>query len=368
MISVYENLIPKFSQPSKKNLREILNKYQNFQDSYQVINIVGTNGKGSTSYFTSLGLRKYYSKVGLFISPAFLYQNERIQINNNQISDEDFKRILKKFEKDISENKLNFFEVYTLIAMWYFFENKIEIAVIEAGIGGILDTTNLFNNQIGTVLTSVSLDHEEILGNKIKQIIFQKVGIAKKGFLISSHDNKCYQSFVKNQLKNVGVDFFQANTFTLNKTYQKNNMGLVQKLFEVLNLEFDEEIFFTQALNGRMSVLNKDPKLIIDGAHNVGAIKKLIKSVKKDSKDFEVIFASSLKKNYHKEIKILKKSFTKIYFAEFNPEDNWNWEKKYQVIDWKEKIKNNLKNNQNTLVCGSLYFVPLVYQWFITEG
>ncbi|AXK50746.1 glutamate ligase domain-containing protein [Spiroplasma alleghenense] len=368
MISVSENFIPKFQEASKKNLREILEKHKNFQNQYPVINVVGTNGKGSTSYFTSQGLKPYYSKIGLFISPAFLYQNERIQINNECISDSNFKKILKKFEKDINDNKLNFFEIYTLIAMWYFFENKVDIAVIEAGIGGVLDTTNLFENQIATVLTTVGLDHEEILGYNVKEIINQKIGIAKKGFVVISPDNKKYFKLIKYKLQKVDLPLFQSKIYYEDKTYQKNNKGLVLKLFEVLKLDFDLTIFNNQGLFGRLTVLNKSPKLIIDGAHNVKGIQALIKTSKIISKNFEVIFASSWKKNFHKEIKILRKNFKNIYFAEFNEIENWNFEKKYQVIDWKEKIKNNIKNNQDTLVCGSLYFVPIVYQWFITEG
>ncbi|AHI53474.1 folylpolyglutamate synthase [Spiroplasma sabaudiense Ar-1343] len=363
MISVNEELLPSFLEPSTKNLDKILKKYGNFQNNIPVINVVGTNGKGTTSYFASLGFKKYYSKVGLFISPAFLFQNERIQINNEYISDKDFKRILNKFIIEINEEKLNFFEIYTLIAMWYFWENNVDIAIVEAGIGGRFDTTNLFTNQLGTLLTSISLDHEEILGHTIEKILSQKIGICKSGFLIASADNKNLIEKILTDPNLKQINIFQAQYYLGDKTYQSGNKGLVAKLFQLFNFEIDNSFFNQLPPLGRMTEICQNPKIIIDGAHNVGAIEALVNSVKTKLTNPDVIFASSFKKNYLDEIKILQKNFKNVYFAEFQETNNWNSQKKFEVTDWKDKILKNIKNKKDTLICGSLYFIPIVYEW-----
>jgi dihydrofolate synthase/folylpolyglutamate synthase len=142
---------------------------------YKTIHIAGTNGKGSVSTKIAASCQKAGFKTGLFTSPHIQRANERIQVDGVPISDEDLKRLLQNGRK-----AENFFDTLTLLAFAYFLEQGVEIAVIEAGIGGLLDATNLIT-PIASAITSIAFDHRDLLGDTLEEIALQKAGIAKKG-------------------------------------------------------------------------------------------------------------------------------------------------------------------------------------------
>ncbi|ATZ19033.1 folylpolyglutamate synthase [Williamsoniiplasma somnilux] len=364
MIKVSQDIIPvnkRFAQ--EYNLGKVLNILGNPEKLVPTINIVGTNGKGSTSFYLSKVLLKKYSKVGLFISPAFLHHNERIQINNIPISDDDLMKYLELAKKYVDEYHLTFFEIWTLIMILYFADQKVDIAVIEAGIGGVKDSTNFMSNQIATLLTSVSIDHTEVLGETIEEILFQKVNIVKNNKpLFISKDNEKYFSQIKNMLPNnqiiIGSSVFDR------VSYQENNKGLVKVFLTFLEIE-DETIFKLNPPLGRFTILNQDPFLIIDGAHNSDGIKNLIKTVKYYNEDFIVLFASSFHKDFQTNLKMLNENFKEVYITSFEHLKAWNIEEinyPNKIINWKNFLQNN--KTKNILICGSLYFVPEVFEWY----
>ncbi|WP_031542542.1 bifunctional folylpolyglutamate synthase/dihydrofolate synthase [Mesoplasma photuris] len=361
MISVNEYLFD-MSQSFKEkyNLKDVLSKIGNLQNKIPVINVVGTNGKGSTSHYLSLGLKSKYNKVGLFISPAFQYHNERIQINNVPIGDQDLLRIVKHIEDNFAQFNLTFFEMWVLIAVIYFNENKIDIAVIEAGIGGIKDMTNLFNNQLLTLVTSVSLDHVELLGPNIEDIIYQKVNIAKPNTqVIISADNFKYKSIFKEKIINRVNMLFLENE--QNDDYQINNKQLVKSALEFLKIDIDESLFNLDPPLGRYS---KIKNVIIDGAHNVDAIKKLITKVKKEEQKVKILYASIVSKDYNEILKLLDENFSEVYITNFENYKSWNIDNikhENKIYNWKEFLDQNKDNK--ILVCGSLYFIPEVYKY-----
>lgn len=366
MISVDVALIPNdLMFASKHNLKKLLFDRKNYQNSIKTINVVGTNGKGSTSFYVSQGLKEKYNKVGLFSSPAFLYHNERIQINNIPISDADLVRITMKNKADCIKYELNWFEVWTLIAIDYFIENKVDIAVIEAGIGGMLDSTNCFANQEAVLLTSVSFDHTEILGNKIEDIIYQKLKISRIGTKVFiANNNKEHLPFIKSILNN---EIILSELYDDEIEYQKYNKGLAKAVLEFFDVNKIEEVLNLDPPLGRFTTLRNKPKLIIDGGHNIDGIKKMTQTIKNMDEEFVVLFASSKGKEHKEMLNYLKEQFDKVYITSFVHLKSWNTKAfdEYESIDnWKEFL---LNTDKNVIVCGSLYFIPQVYDWFVNE-
>jgi len=366
MISVNEEIIDINDLFKKKyHLKKLLQE-KNISNNYDVINVVGTNGKGSVSNFISQGLQKKYSKVGLFTSPAFLFHNERVQINGTPISDDDLIRILDNIKNNFSEYELTFFEIWTLIAFIYFNKNNIDIAVIEAGIGGMYDSTKHFSNQIAVVVTSIDLDHVEILGYDIKSIIEQKLGIInnKKAKIFLASDNIKYISNIKETLKH--EDFVFADDYSKVSSYQKINSGLALKVLNYFGIN-ENDFDITKTPLGRFTILKKYPHLILDGSHNVDGIRKMISSIKEISDDFTVLFATSKEKDYTNMFELLNNNFKNIFVTDFNHFKSWKVPKElssYKVESWKEFI-DSFKGN--LIVCGSLYFIPQVYE-YLSKG
>lgn len=364
-MKVSKNIIKTGLFASQYNLSKLLKKMGNIQDNIKVINIVGTNGKGSVINYLAKQMVSKYNKVGLFISPAFLYHNERIKINGIDISDSDLKRFLKITKPFLKKYQLTFFEVWVLIAILYFNEQQVDIAIIEAGIGGLHDATNVFNNQVLVGLTALGLDHTEILGNDIQQIAYQKLAIAKPNVpIFTSCSNLQYKDIIEKSISNKIV--FASLYQQANVEYQKDNIGLVIAILNHLNIVIDETIFVNSPCLGRFTILNSNPYFIIDGAHNEHGIVNLIDTVKKVKTDrWTVLYASSYKKNSWEILNTLCSEFDNVYITNFKHQMSWQIKKinyNNKIGNWKKFISNNLNNN--LLICGSLYFIPLVYEYY----
>ncbi|SYV95028.1 Folylpolyglutamate synthase, partial [Mycoplasma putrefaciens] len=206
----------------------------------------------------------------------------------------------------------------------YFVDNNVDIVVCEAGIGGYKDTTNYLANQILTAISSVSIDHTDFLGNTIQEIIFQKINIAKPNTkLIVSADNLTYQKIILDKLINRNVEVIFADKVADEIDYQQANKGLAKKVLEQFDI-YDDSIFKLTKPLGRFSVLQTDPYyFVIDGAHNVDAIDRLITTTKKLEKNFIVLYASSSTKDYQTSLKLLNQSFDQVYITNFDHIKAW---------------------------------------------
>ncbi|WP_342252684.1 glutamate ligase domain-containing protein [Spiroplasma endosymbiont of Amphibalanus improvisus] len=353
---------------NKHNLKKLLLKFNNPQDNLEVINIVGTNGKGSTSTALNAQLMFNNKKVGLFISPAFFEHNERIQINSIPITDEIIYKYIDCYKKDWEEYNLNFFEIFLFIAIFYFVDNKIDIAVIEAGIGGARDCTSIFQNQKAVLLTSVSLDHTEILGNSIKQIIENKVGILKANKKIyCANSNFKYLNIIKKLITADQLIICDLYNKILDKN-QQDNLGIVVKYCLDNNYKINTEILEKQKLIGRYMKLRDEPLFLIDGAHNIDGVKKLFSNLKPiENKNLIYVFGTSIKKDFNSMINFFKENNLKVHLTNFEHDKSWNISEidyPYKIDNWKQFLKNNF--SQNIIVFGSLYFIPLVYNFYYT--
>lgn len=385
----------------QKNLKTVLKKYNNFQEEIKTIHITGTNGKGSSSKMLHDVLSEANYKVGLFTSPHMVVANDRIRINNEYIKDLDIIEILNFYYNDIVEYKLNFFQIYVLIALTYFYKEKVDYAVVEVGIGGRLDATNVVSS-ILSIITNINKDHTKRLGESLEEIAFEKAGIIKKDtFTITGVKEKKLLDIIEtkaneNNTKLIKVDFNKAELankqlffkygnkqYSLNSQalYQANNAQIVLAAIDVLinnyGLNISEKAV-KKAFNnffwlGRFETIASNPNIIIDGAHNIAGIKALIASVK-DKERVVVIFSALKDKNYLDMLSLLKENFKEVVFCEFDfyrslKKDNL---KKIDV----EKFKNfddsldyllNKYKNHDILVCGSLYFISEVRKSVLKE-
>ena len=167
-----------------ERMRQAISLLDHPEENYPIIHVTGTNGKGSTIAFMSQLFVQHEKKVGTFTSPHMVSVHDRICINHEPISDEDFTRLgrqVQEMERQLRQthDPLSYFEILTLVALLYFKEEQVDVALIEVGIGGLLDTTNVVTGDIA-VVTSVGLDHQETLGDSIAAIAEQKTGIFKE--------------------------------------------------------------------------------------------------------------------------------------------------------------------------------------------
>jgi dihydrofolate synthase/folylpolyglutamate synthase len=160
--------------------RDLLSRCGNPHDSFRSIHIAGTNGKGSTAAICAKILNLAGFKVGLYTSPHLVQFNERIRVNGNSIPDESIAEFIVNNRKHFDSIKTTFFEATTAMAFWYFKKENVDVAVVETGLGGRLDSTNVLDPDIA-VITPISLDHTDLLGTDIKTITYEKAGIFKSG-------------------------------------------------------------------------------------------------------------------------------------------------------------------------------------------
>jgi len=299
--------------------------------SFRSIHIAGTNGKGSTATAIASILNTSGVKTGLFTSPHLISFTERISINDQRISEDEVVSLTSKIRELISKVDINptFFEFVTALAFYYFSMNNVEWAVIETGMGGRLDATNIIEPDI-TIITNISLDHCEFLGNSIADITYEKAGIIKQGtpLLTSSLDNGVISQLTDiankhdakmhiydrdfrgsiNQIDDVGISFNYSGDYSLSDLfvplsgeYQLYNMCLAIRACEILqqkDLSISESSIISGLQNirleGRFEKLSNDPPIIIDGAHNPSAAASLSNTVKTVFPDKKIILIAGI--------------------------------------------------------------------------
>ncbi len=283
-------------KPGLERIRACLNYLGNPQKKYKSVLITGTNGKGSVTFYLSHLVCKFTNyKVGRYISPHLVSWNERFVINEKQTDSqvlEDFSyEIIKKIEdfESISDiGKLTTFEVYTVIAFCLFEKEKVEIAFLEIGMGGRLDATNVLESKdvLCSIITSVSLDHMDYLGDSIEKIVYEKAGIIKENNDVVTAANGVSLDIIKKEVKNLNSKLISLN-FT-DELYPDKNIETALAVWSVISnkIEIKEvksnEKEFLQSLQfpGRFHFL-KEYNLLLDGAHNPAGAEELRKMLDK---------------------------------------------------------------------------------------
>jgi len=275
------------------SIKLVCKKINNPQNNFKSIHIAGTNGKGSTSHMLASILQESGYKVGLYTSPHLKDFRERIRINGKKIE----KDFIVSFVEDqlnfFNYNNISFFEMTVALAFEYFSKSKVDIAIIETGLGGRLDATNIIIPEL-SIITNIGKDHSEFLGDNIKDIANEKAGIIKKEIpvVISEYQKEVFSVFKETALKlnsNIYMaseEYFEEYNTDLNGEYQKKNIKGVIKGLSILNnfkiSKNDIKIGLLNVMNntglkGRLELINNSPKVVVDVGHNIEAFRAIIK-------------------------------------------------------------------------------------------
>ena len=387
------------------NVKEILN-ILGYKQTFKIIHITGTKGKGSTTLVLSNMLKSAGYKTASFVSPHIINVRERIAINNQWISEEDFINITKKIKNILEENKIyniTVFEIFTIIGLYYFYIQNVDYACIEVGIGGKLDCTNIVDSSI-SVITSISYDHTEILGNTIEEITEQKAGIIKENSLVVSaaqekesiniiekiskeKNSKLYVfkkdfdvDIISNTNKILEFNYIENEKkykfeTTLLGEHQSENISLAFKTFTLLIN--NEKLYYKAvdsiknfSINARLTFVQRNPDIIIDGAHNSKSLFRILKTIYKWYDYLIILFAPLSEKDIKGMCEILQNSdsFIIVSSPNTNYKENDSY-KTYQYLKERDNIihienfneaikymqKLSKEKNIPALVIGSLY-------------
>ena len=317
--------LPFYHEKGKEAYKPGLDRISNFLEfinsphkNLKFIHIGGTNGKGSTAHYISSVLQESGYKVGLFTSPHFYDFRERIKVNNQKIDKDFITEFTNLNKKNIENNSLSFFEFSFGLAVSYFNKNKVDIAIIEVGLGGRLDATNIIN-PLMSIITNISLDHTEILGDNLEDIAGEKSGIIKKDSItIIGESNNLINNIFINKAKKCNSKIFindqHENSYS-NVLYQQKNISTAIfsikhlvgfNITEVNILNGIENVELNTGFYGRWSKISDDPKVIIDVAHNNSGFEQLAYQIEReDYKKLYIILGFTKGKKVKELIKYL---------------------------------------------------------------
>ena len=289
-LPMYQNIGSAAYKKDLNNIIKLSSHLNNPHSGFKSIHIAGTNGKGSTAHMISSILQEAEYKVGLYTSPHLVDFRERIKINGVMIKKEFITDFIKENIDFFIENSFSFFEMSVGLAFEYFNINSVDIAIIEAGMGGRLDSTNIISPQV-SVITNISYDHTQFLGDTITKIAKEKAGIIKKGIPVIIGENK---KEITNLFINIAKEKRSEISFAdelidkqydcdLKGVYQKMNIKTsVQTINELVKLGFIiseqnivdglKNVIRSTGIRGRWEIIGKDPLIICDVAHNHEAL------------------------------------------------------------------------------------------------
>lgn len=369
-------------------MKDFLNELNNPQDKLKFIHITGTNGKGSTTTMMANVLKNSGYKVGKFISPFIISFNERIQINNNFITDEELEKYINILKPTIDkmENLGNApigFEIITAIAFLYFCENNCDLVCLEVGMGGRLDPTNVISTTLLSIITLIDFDHTKFLGNTLEEIAEEKCGIIKNNKITITYplqdkralntirlackktNNKLYIPNIK--LLDIIKSNHNINYFSYKGTYYKLNLIGEFQIYNALMvivasnvlINLGYKISFSAINTGlsdssfpaRLEKISDSPNIFLDGSHNVAGAKTLKNFMHeyKGKKNY-AIMSFTKDKDYESFIKQIGSNFTEIIFVQFQNE--------YKKPEDLEKL----------LICANKYNYPATSFRTLTEA
>ena len=284
----------------KKDLTNtlVLSKELNFPEKkFKSIHVGGTNGKGSTSHMLASVLQEAGYKVGLYTSPHLKSFTERIRINGNEIPKRKVTSFIKRHKDFLENQKLSFFEMTVGMAFDFFANEKVDIAIIEVGLGGRLDSTNIITPEV-SVITNIGLDHTQFLGETLPEIAYEKAGIIKKNIpvIIGEKQVEVKEVFKQKAKETNAKIYFASDTDVEYKTdllgdYQKNNsktaVAAIRSLegFEVSSKNIADglmNVVKNTNLKGRWQILQEKPKVICDTAHNKEGLHIVLNQLKRE--------------------------------------------------------------------------------------
>ena len=398
-----------------ERMRVLMSLLENPQDDYPIIHVTGTNGKGSTIAMLSSLFVHQGQKVGAFVSPHLIDYTDRFLINGNVMPEEDFEivgELVRQAEVTLIDEyePLSFFEIMTAMALVYFSRKKVEVALLEVGIGGLLDTTNVVNSTM-SVITSIGMDHEEMLGNTLEEIAIQKTGIFKQNqavvlgnlpseaLQVAEVVGKAYNCDIHQFEREFRIEPFEkglvfTNTDTqihisylnLKGKYQLENAAVAlecflrfeEKLQFPIELSAIQESFQTVTWPGRMEVVHQSPTVILDGAHNIHALKRLVEMVKQHGEleaQHTILFSALKRKHYIEMVDYLREELPKArlvittfdYVGAIEKTDYPSSEVEFveEAYPFIEEYVTQTSSKEILWITGSLYFISFIRKFFV---
>jgi len=403
-------------KPGLERIQKLLTALDNPQYNYKVIHVAGTNGKGSTCAVIASILRLGGYKVGLYTSPHLLDFNERIRVNNREISDQEIALFIRRWRKLIDKLDCSFFEATSAMAFDHFKKKKVDYAVLETGMGGRFDATNVVRPEV-TVITPIARDHQEFLGRRLTQIAFEKAGIVKKNvpcvvarqaariykYLsaeISVHGGHLYyapecclisavQSFPDHQNLRLSIDNLTVEILSLPLigAHQLVNLqAAVTAVTLIKNITLNAEILrngiAAAVWPGRLQILHQRPLIYYDVGHNQHGIRQAVRTLARTfpNRPIHLLLALGNQKKYDRLGKIVRSLNGRVYLTEIpnhpsvsaeklarvikngNPSSQIFIEKKLSVL--LNTLIHKLKTDEVLLIIGSHYLAPVVLPFY----
>ena len=359
---MYQNIGAAAYKKDLKNILKLSRHLNNPHHNFKSIHIAGTNGKGSTAHMISSVLQEANYKVGLYTSPHLVDFRERIKINGKMIEKDFITDFIKDNIDFFDDNSFSFFELSVGLAFEYFNINSVDIAIIEAGMGGRLDSTNIISPQV-SVITNISYDHTQFLGDTITKIAKEKAGIIKKGIpIIIGENKKEITDLFINIAKQKESEILFADKLIdkqydcdLKGVYQKMNIKTsVQTINELVKLGFiiSEEnivdglknIKTNTGILGRWEIIGKAPLIICDVAHNHEALSIVLNhliSMEYNKIHFVIGFVKD--KNLNSIIDLFP-MYAEFYFTKPNIERGMDQLELQNLFKSKNRIGNSFSN------------------------
>lgn len=375
----------------------------NPQFAVPVIHVAGTNGKGSTIAFLRQLFQAHGLRVGSFVSPHMVSVHDRICIDSQPISDHDFQCYLQKvydLEQEVAARyePFRYFEVMVLIMFLYFQDQQPDLALVEVGIGGLLDTTNVVAPAL-SLITSIGMDHQDLLGSTLREIAEQKAGIIKEnvpvvlGLLCPETTAICRHiaqdkqasvhqfgqefTYKAGQFSNTDIDLSEL-VLGLAGHHQEENAAVALQTFLLYMTNIQKDIqpqLIQQALAqtswpGRLELVAQEPKIYLDGAHNVPAIERLVEFIQVQDEPVTILFSALRRKDFQEMLGLLeeKLSHTALVLTSFAYDGALSEENRQgrdYVENYQQFIEDWRLDGQGILiVTGSLYFISEVRQMF----
>ena len=398
-----------------ERMRVLMSLLENPQDDYPIIHVTGTNGKGSTIAMLSSLFVHHGQKVGAFVSPHLIDYTDRFLIDGNVMSEEDFEivgELVRQAEVTLIDEyePLSFFEIMTAMALVYFSRKKVEVALLEVGIGGLLDITNIVNSTI-SVITSIGMDHEEMLGNTLEEIAIQKTGIFKQNqevvlgnlpteaLKVAEVVGETYNCDIHQFEREFNIEPFEEGLIfkrsdfqihipylNLKGKYQLENAAVALECFLLFEKKFQlpidssaiQESFQTVTWPGRMEVVHHSPTVILDGAHNIHALKRFVETVKQNGEleEQQIILFSALKRKHYKEmVDYLRKELPEArlvittfeYVGAIEKTDYPHSEVEFveDAYLFIEEYVTQASSKETLWITGSLYFISFIRKFFV---
>lgn len=318
-------------KPGLDNITKLCEFFGNPQDKIKTIHIGGTNGKGSTSNMLASVLQESGYKIGLYNSPHLVDFTERIKVNGKNADKAFVYNFIQKLRKLPENIRPSFFEFTTIMAFEYFYQKNVDFAIIEVGLGGRLDSTNIIKPLVSAI-TNVALDHQNILGNTVEEIATEKAGIVKPNVpIISGDENEKVKNIIRNKAEANNSNFIDATAITTNLksdlqgNYQAKNIRVVLALVDELrkqNVNISDENIEKGLLNvqkntnflGRWFEFSKEPLIICDTGHNQAGLEEVFAQLNSIDKFKHIVLGFVNDKKIDEVLKILPANAT-YYFV-----------------------------------------------------